>query len=148
MGDYSQEPLSYCRLKWRCLKPYLIHPLNGFYATEFKRRNDITCWEQNVQHLSSMKILHIIWWQYNMKTINAILLFLTFQWVFGCQVLALLGAPDLETLQRYQRQIRINKPVNCRVGNCDLIKNIRLLLQNCFRHIIADILLTNDIWLW
>lgn len=57
LGDYSQEPLSYCRLKCRCLKPYLIHPLNRFYATEFKRRKDITCWEQNVQHLSSMKIL-------------------------------------------------------------------------------------------
>lgn len=48
VGDYSQEPLSFllffsCRLKCRCLKPYLIHPLNGFNATEFKRSNNMTC---------------------------------------------------------------------------------------------------------
>lgn len=48
-------------------------------------------------------------------------------------------------------KLRINKPVkctpSCRAGKCDLIKNIRLLLQNYFRHITADILLTNDSWL-
>lgn len=49
-------------------------------------------------------------------------------------------------------KLRINKPVKCtpsgRADKCDLIKNIRLLLQNnYFHHITADILLTNDSWL-